>query len=319
MPSPSHRSAGKQDQLLSCIVARGMQVPCKCLGQDLEGSEPPYPVWVWSLTWPDPTAACRVMGRAGLALCRCSCAHPVHGLHTLTCCSRPGRETSSAHRARSAAVPSVPAAQQQPGHRAGRHPQLPSRLATAQVPPGAGQGSGDIPLLVGSQAGVSQASCPALGTVPWLCLTRLCPAPHSSPFSSGTWGWQCHVQAALPPRDRARGCLPGTRPHLPARAPSPTFNPCYAAAHHHAALAEQAGKAGCVFIPLLCPPHPAFHSSHGAESAVTGWGSPLPDAGHCQGCTRVWATIRRDTAQPWHGSPGAKCGTNSPLFCLRHQ
>lgn len=198
-------------------------MPCKCLGQDLEGSEPPYPVWVWSLTWPDPTAACRVMGRAGLALCRCSCAHPVHGLHTLTCCSRPGRETSSAHRARSAAVPSVPAAQQQPGHRAGRHPQLPSRLATTQVPPGAGQGSGDIPLLVGSQAGVSQASCPALGTVPWLCLTQLCPAPHSSPFSSGTRGWQCHVQAALPPRDRPRGCLPGTRPHLPARAPSPTM------------------------------------------------------------------------------------------------
>lgn len=78
----------------------------------------------------------------------------------------------------------------------------------------------------------------------------------------------------LPSWHQAPAACKGSQSHH-ALAEAPRFNPCYAAAHHHAALAEQAGKAGCAFIPLLCPPHPAFQGlSHGAESAVTGVATP---------------------------------------------
>jgi len=228
-------------------------------------------------------------GRAGLAPCRRSWPHRIL---TLPGRSRPSRETSSA-------VPAVPSPQpslvssQVPAQR-GTHDSptgQPSRTCLqAPLPsPGARQGSGGIPLPVGNMAPGkpgkgSQAFCPARHCRMALRGTAGPSTPQLSLFFSGTWGLQCHAQAGHSPM-----CLPVRTGCPPAQ--------------------ESAGRL------------PSWHRAQlpaRAESVATG---PHHGAGHHRGCTHIWATTHTalDTAQPWHRSPGAKSGTNSPLFCLRHQ
>jgi len=103
---------------------------------------------------------------------------------------------------------------------ASRHPFL------AQVP---GRARGASPCLwatwhLGSQARAARPSAQP-GTAAWLCVALLDPAPHSCPCffqgpgdcsampRPGTAQCACLCgQAALPPRSRLGGCLPGTGP-----------------------------------------------------------------------------------------------------------
>lgn len=217
---------------------------------------PPCPAWMWSLTWPDPTAACRVTGRAGVAPCRGSCAHPAYGLLTLPCSSQPSREMSCARSTVSTAQPGW-----QPGPGAGGHEWLPSRPATMHGAPrhplpalvlGRAQGASPCPLGTwhGEAGRGSQAFCPARHC-PMALPGMAVPSIHNSPIFSGTWGLQCHaqaghspmsqpVQAGCPPTQESAVGLPswqgapaackGSQSHH-ALTEAPGFNPCHAAAH----------------------------------------------------------------------------------------
>lgn len=227
-----------------------------------------------------PYSQHRVMGQAGLAPCRGSCAHPAHGLLTLPRHSWPDGKMSSAcsaHSASSAAQPGW-----QPGSPAGWPPRT-CQAGLRGHPAAHGRHS-----TWGSQAGTARPPAQPR-TAPWLSCSQ---HPTALPFL-GDLGIQCHAQAGHSPM-----CLPvragcpstqelavglpswhwppavckGSQSHH-ALAGAPRFNPCHAAAHRRAALAEQADRAGCtftpVFCPATCPPCPACHS-HGAESVVTG-------------------------------------------------
>lgn len=184
----------------------------------------------------------------------------------------------------------APTAPQQASH----HAHAPRHPFPALVP-GRAQGTSPCPWAtwhLGSQARADRPPAQP-GTAPWLCLAWLCPVSHSSLISSGTWGLQCHaqaghslmrlpVQAGCPPIQelavgllswhRAPAAYKGSQSHHTLTG-APGFNPCHTAAHHQAAPAEQAGRAGCTFTlvlcPTTCPPCPACHS-HRAESVVTG-------------------------------------------------
>lgn len=166
-PCTAPHTAGLASEPGCCAACWCWHGARRCVGQDLGCPVPPCPAWMWSLTWPDPTAACRVTGRAGVSPCRGSCAHPAYGLLTLPCSSQPSREMSCARSTVSTAQPGW-----QPGPGAGGHVWLPSRPATMHgaprhplpaLVPGRAQGASPCPLGTwhGEAGRGSQASCPA--------------------------------------------------------------------------------------------------------------------------------------------------------------
>lgn len=171
-----------------CWVACWQQYrACRHMAQDIGCLLLPCLARIWTLTWLDATATHRVTGRAVLALCWGSCAQPAHKLLTLPCRSQPDREMCSARSTCSNSSTAQPG--WQPGPSARGHSWLPSRPATTHVPPapGAGQGSGGIPLPVGDMTPGelgrgSQASCPARHCPMALPGTAVPRAPQPSHF-----------------------------------------------------------------------------------------------------------------------------------------
>lgn len=180
----------------------------------------------------------------------------------------------------------------------------------------------------------SQASCPVHHCSMALPGTAV-PRTDSSLIFSGILVLRCHAQAGHSPM-----CLPVEAGYPPTQIPAmglpswqETLTFCEGSQSYHA-VSEAPGftlchcccpplgtsrgcKAGCtctsVLCPATCPPSPACHS-HGGES---GERCPHccrtpPDLHPCLG-----HHVHQDgQAQCWHPSPGAKFGTNSPLFCL---